>query len=167
MAEEKYYSFTDLGFDGFVPILLPVAPQGAYRYTTIKIVKSEKAVRDFMLQCLITYLKSADKTDFTNEFFGGIAYLRDGGLITIFNGMQGEESKVYNRYFDPEYYKTAVVPEGVVVKDNIDYIRQMFNARIPKGLILLQEIEGEDENAYYFRVVHEKNDDTIMENYNR
>lgn len=167
MAEEKLYAFKDLGFQDFIPILVPTVPSGGYRYTTIKIKKEEKAVRDFMLQCLIKFMQSAGKTDFTDEFFGGIAYLKDGGLITIFNGLQGEESKIYNRYFDSEYYKTAVVPEGVVVADNMDYISRMFNARVPKALILLQEIDGDDAESYHFRIVHEKNDDTVPGNMNR
>lgn len=152
---ETLYTFEDLGFHDFISIIVPHFPQGAYRYTTLKIKKDANAVKEFLLHSLITYMRTAGEGhDFAGEFFGGVAYMMDGSLIIAYNGMDADADKLYAQGIEPDHYANVQTPDGQSFADNKEFISTMFNIRIPKGLSLIQEIESPDPECYHFRIIH-------------
>ena len=139
MEKEKLLTFGDLGFANFAPILMPHQPEGAYQYTRLKIKKDVKNVGQILMQSVIAYMQSAGEGhDFSNEFIGGAAYFMDGSAVITFNGMKEEAGKVTSSIVGPDHYKNVKTPEGVVLKDNIDFISKIFNARYPLALALIR-----------------------------
>lgn len=153
-------TFDDLGFDNFEVVIRPVQPEGAAAYSTLNIKKPIENLRDFMYRNLAYHMNNVSIGSFVGQFFGGAAYMRDGSVVIVYNGVADDQSdKLYAMVLAPDQYK-KVNAEGVELKNNIEYVRGIFNARKPRALLLLQEIEGTDENNYHFRIVHERKEDS-------
>ena len=158
--EQKNLTFDDLEFNLFEVVIRPVQPNGAARYNTLTIRKPIENVRDFMYKNLGYHMNQVCQGNYAGQFFGGAAYMRDGSVLIIYNGMQDAQAdKLYAMMLEPDYYKKAKTPEGVNLENNIQYVSAIFNARQPRALILLQEIESPTEDMLHFRIIHNREDD--------
>lgn len=159
----KNYTFASLGFKGVHHIVEPSLPKGNKYYNTLGINKPKENIGKYLADELIKFSSDIYNGNLNGVFICGVAYMMDDSVIFVYNGTNENSNMLYSSILDRDYYKRGIKPEGIVIKDNIDYLRGFINARKPKGMVILQELPSPVRSMFHFRIVHDEESDA---NYN-
>ena len=163
IKDYENYTFESLGFRGVKPIIWPKAPKGNRHYNTIGINHPRDNIVHYLADQIIDYASRKRYGSLEGKFLSGIAYMQDGSVVFVYNGIDNP-NKLSSRFMKEDYYKTAMVSEGVRVNNNMEYLAKLVNSRYPEALCILQEIPSPNPSMYHFRIVHTEESDVCNGN---
>lgn len=164
MNEIENYTFESLGFKGIYHILEPSLPKGNKHYNTLGINKPKEKIGEYLADELIRFTSDVFNGNLHGKFICGLAYMMDGSVFFVYNGIGDKENMLYSSFLEPDYYKKGMKPEGIVVRNNIDYLRGFVNAREPKAMAIIQELPSPLQTMFHFRIVHDSETDVMYNN---
>lgn len=155
------YTFSSLGFSGVEAITKPSAEEGNLYYDTLMVKRPHDNIIHYLCHEIIEYVDRTGIKDLGGWFLCGVAYMMNGAAVFVYNGMGESSGRISGFVLDPDYYKAAEVPKGLIVKDNYDYLRGLINSREPDAMTILQEIPSPNKTQFHFRIVHDEESDEL------
>ena len=155
------FTFSDRGFDEVQNIAKVETDEETKTLLPVTIKRTKQPIfKKFLIPTLTKYVQQKEIRHKEVGFVGAIAYFMDGRVEYAYNDSTKLQCVVTGGAYEPEFYKSDRCPEGYL--NNAEYVRDKFMSKNPEGLMLYQEIPGDEEN-YKFRVIHDSPDDRIVE----
>lgn len=143
-------TFTSLGFQGLKNIAEVNVDRDTKKLLPVEVSRQDEPIyKKYLIPMLLRYLQRGRGEE---ERVAAIAYLMDGSIEYAYNNPNGSRYVVTGGRLDPEFSDSDKCPPNVA--SNAEYARNMILGRKTEGIMLLQEVEG-DDNSFRFRVVQD------------
>ena len=152
------HTFSSLGFGGINNIAKVSMDKDSKNFLPIEISRKDEPIyKKYLIPALMKYVRDAGDGI---GFVAAVAYFMDGHVEYAYNNSNSRQYVVTGGTYDAEYYKSDKCPNGLT--SNAQLVAGELTAKKPEGLMLFQEIPG-DERSYRFRVVHDFPTDSVEE----
>lgn len=160
--DNNYYTLRYVGLEGYPQILVPSAPPGCKRYTTIGVIGSYLDVEKLLTHEISRFAIEDTSTKMEKKRVVGIAYMMDHSILLVYNEVGRKSMRFYGKEYGPHDF-ISYRKNGKKISENlIAHVAKIVKEINPIGVALLQEIPSPEEGLFHFRIIHESQSDAVL-----